>query len=42
MVVTRTVTDHVVGSGIAFQDRGERRAEGRPWELATVPRRGLT
>jgi hypothetical protein len=33
--VTRTVTDHVVGSGIAFEDRGEHELKGVPgsWRL---------
>jgi class 3 adenylate cyclase len=38
VVVTRTVTDHVVGSGIEFEDRGERELKGIPgsWRLFTV------
>jgi class 3 adenylate cyclase len=30
VLVTRTVTDHVVGSGIAFEDRGEREMKRFP------------
>jgi hypothetical protein len=29
-LVTRTVTDHVVGSGIQFDDHGERELRGVP------------
>ena len=36
--VTRTVTDHVVGSGIEFEDRGEHELKGVPgtWRLFSV------
>jgi class 3 adenylate cyclase len=35
VLVTRTVADHVVGSGIEFEDRGERELKGVPgrWRL---------
>jgi class 3 adenylate cyclase len=35
VLVTRTVTDHVVGSGIEFVDRGEQELKGVPgtWRL---------
>jgi class 3 adenylate cyclase len=38
VLVTRTVTDHVMGSGITFEDRGERELKGVPgrWQLFTV------
>jgi class 3 adenylate cyclase len=38
LVVTRTVTDHVVGSGIEFQDRGDHHLKGVPgtWRLYAV------
>jgi class 3 adenylate cyclase len=38
VLVTRTVTDHVIGSGIAFEDRGERELKGVPgkWRLFGV------
>ena len=38
VLVTRTVTDHVVGSGIKFEDRGERELKGIPggWRLFIV------
>jgi class 3 adenylate cyclase len=38
VLVTRTVTDHVIGSGITFEDRGERELKGVPgrWQLFTV------
>ncbi len=38
VLVTGTVTDHVVGSGIAFEDRGERELKGVPgkWRLFGV------
>jgi class 3 adenylate cyclase len=38
VLVTRTVTDHVVGSGIQFEDRGEREPRGVPgrWRLFGV------
>jgi hypothetical protein len=38
VLVTRTVTDHVVGSGIVFEDRGERELKGVPgkWRLFGV------
>ena len=38
VLVTRTVTDHVVGSGIEFDDQGERELKGVPgtWRLFTV------
>jgi class 3 adenylate cyclase len=37
VLVTRTVTDHVVGSDIEFEDRGERELKGVPgnWRLFT-------
>jgi len=36
--VSRTVTDLVTGSGIAFDDRGEHQLKGVPgaWQLFTV------
>ncbi len=38
VLVTKTVTDHVVGSGIEFDDQGERELKGVPrtWRLFTV------
>jgi class 3 adenylate cyclase len=38
VLVTRTVTDHVVGSGIEFADRGEHELKGVPgaWRLFAV------
>ena len=38
LLVTRTVTDHVVGSSIEFDDQGERGLKGVPgtWRLSTV------
>ena len=38
VLVTRTLTDHVVGSNIEFDDQGERELEGvpGPWRLFTV------
>jgi len=38
VLVTRTVTDHVVGSGIRFEDQGERELRGVPgnWQLFSV------
>ena len=38
VLVTRTVTDHVVGSSIEFDDQGERELKGVPgiWRLFTV------
>ena len=42
VLVTRTVTDHVVGSGIEFEDRGDHKLKGVPgaWRLyAMVPGR---
>ena len=38
VLVTRTVTDHVVGSGIEFADRGEYELKGVPgaWRLFAV------
>ena len=38
VLVTRTVADHVVGSGIEFDDRGERELKGVPgnWRLFAV------
>jgi class 3 adenylate cyclase len=38
VLVTRTVTDHVVGSGIEFDDQGERQLKGVPgsWRLFGV------
>jgi class 3 adenylate cyclase len=38
VLVTRTVTDHVVGSGIEFEDRGEHELKGVPgrWRLFGV------
>jgi class 3 adenylate cyclase len=38
VLVTRTVTDHVVGSGIQFEDRGEQELKGVPgdWRLFGV------
>jgi class 3 adenylate cyclase len=38
VLVTRTVTDQVVGSGIAFEDRGEHELKGVPgtWRLYAV------
>jgi class 3 adenylate cyclase len=38
VLVTRTVTDHVVGSDIEFEDRGERELKGVPgnWRLFSV------
>jgi class 3 adenylate cyclase/pimeloyl-ACP methyl ester carboxylesterase len=38
LLVTRTVSDHVVGSGIAFKDRGEHELKGIPgtWQLYSV------
>jgi class 3 adenylate cyclase len=38
VLVTRTVTDQVVGSGIAFEDRGEHELKGVPgtWRLFAV------
>jgi class 3 adenylate cyclase len=43
VLVTRTVTDHVVGSGIEFDDRGERELKGIPgmWRLFGVKGPGL-
>jgi class 3 adenylate cyclase len=42
VLVTRTVTDHEVGSGIAFEDRGERELKGVPgeWRLFGVKNLG--
>jgi class 3 adenylate cyclase len=42
VVVTRTVTDHVVGSGTQFEDRGERELKGVPgtWRLFGVKEPG--
>ena len=38
VLVTRTVTDHVVGSGVEFEDEGERELRGVPgrWRLFRV------
>ena len=38
VLVTRTVTDHVVGSGIEFEDRGKHELKGVPgsWRLFHV------
>jgi class 3 adenylate cyclase len=38
VLVTRTVTDHLVGSGISFEDRGDRELKGVPgvWRLLAV------
>jgi class 3 adenylate cyclase len=38
VLVTRTVTDHVVGSAVMFEDQGERQLKGIPgsWRLFTV------
>jgi len=38
VLVTRTVTDHVVGSSIEFEEQGERELKGVPgtWRLFTV------
>jgi class 3 adenylate cyclase len=40
VLVTRTVIDHVVGSDIEFEDRGERELKGVPgsWRLSTLIR----
>jgi class 3 adenylate cyclase/pimeloyl-ACP methyl ester carboxylesterase len=42
VLVTRTVTDHVVGSDIEFEDRGERELKGVPgnWRLFGVKNLG--
>jgi class 3 adenylate cyclase/pimeloyl-ACP methyl ester carboxylesterase len=42
VLVTRTVTDHVVGSGVAFEDRGEHALRGVPgtWSLFAVKNLG--
>ena len=42
VLVTRTVTDQVVGSGIQFEDRGERELRGVPgrWRLFGVKNLG--
>jgi class 3 adenylate cyclase len=42
VLVTRTVTDHVVGSGMEFEDRGERELKGVPgkWRLYGVKNLG--
>ena len=39
VLVSSTVKDLVAGSGIAFEDRGAARAEGRPGRVAAL--RGL-
>jgi len=38
VLVTRTVTDQVVGSGMAFEDRGKHELKGVPgsWRLLSV------
>jgi class 3 adenylate cyclase len=38
VLVTRTVTDHLVGSGIEFEDQGEHELKGVPgsWRLLVV------
>jgi class 3 adenylate cyclase len=38
VLVTRTVTDHVLGAGIDFNDQGERELKGVPgtWRLFSV------
>jgi class 3 adenylate cyclase len=38
VLVTRTVADHLVGSGIVFEDRGDRELKGVPgvWRLFAV------
>ena len=38
VLVTRTVTDHVVGSGIEFRERGEQELKGVPgtWRLFSI------
>jgi class 3 adenylate cyclase len=38
VVVTRTVTDHLLGSGISFEDAGKRELKGVPgvWRLFAV------
>ena len=41
VLVSGTVKDLVVGSGIAFEDRGERELKGVPGTLAAVRRGGL-
>jgi class 3 adenylate cyclase len=40
VLVTRTVTDHVVGSGIEFEDRGKQQLKGIPgsWRLFSSER----
>jgi hypothetical protein len=42
VLVTRTVTDHVVGSDIGFDDRGEHELKGVPgnWRLFGVKNLG--
>jgi hypothetical protein len=39
VLVTNTVTDHLVGADIEFRDRGERDLKGVPgkWRLYGVP-----
>ena len=41
VLVSSTVKDLVMGSGLVFEDRGEEdRVEGRPRQLAALPRGG--
>jgi class 3 adenylate cyclase len=42
VLVTKTVTDHLVGSGIGFEDRGEHELKGVPgsWRLFVVKNLG--
>ena len=42
VLVSGTVKDLVVGSGIEFEDRGERELRGVPGDVAAVGRRRLT
>jgi class 3 adenylate cyclase len=42
VVVSQTVKDLVAGSGLTFEDARGARAQGRPWSLASAPRRPLT
>jgi class 3 adenylate cyclase len=39
VLVTKTVTDLVVGSGIVFEDRGDHHLKGVPgtWRMYAVP-----
>jgi len=42
VLVSRTVTDLVAGSGLTFEDRGEHELKGVPGELETLRCRRLT